>query len=730
MAARTHYDTQFRIRKGNGAVTWCRAAGDPYYREDGSYAGYAGFCMDIDELVRQQQALAYSEERFRNIVEQSPMAIGLLRGRDMVVELGNDAIFQIWGKTRAIIGKQLLEALPEIRDQGFMSLLQAVYDSGKPFFGTGVMARLERNGRLEEGYFNYAYTPIHSAGGVSGVMVLATEVTDLVLARKAIEETAAKLRAVVDFAPAAIALFIGPDLVIEMPNQAFLNIAGKGREITGKPLRAAMPELVDQPFMELLDNVYRTGRPYEAVGMPGDIMENGILTRHFFNFSYIPLLDAEGKVYAILDVTIDVTADILNKKQLEESEAFLREAIEVAELATWSIEAKTNKLTYSRRMYDWYGIDPGKNDIDAVFELVDPDDRQRVADAIQKALTAGSDGIFDEEFTIKSLTTGRKRIVHSQGKTLLDAEGNPLKLVGTAQDITVHRQLQLALEQEIQQRTEELDASNEEIRAANEEIQAANEQLAAANEELAATNEELAQSNENLSASNQDLQQFAHVASHDLKEPLRKIKTFLSRLETDDGNLYSPKSRGFLEKINHSVNRMQAMIEGVLNYSRMNYNGQKIEKVPLGPILSDITVDLEVLIAEKKAVITYNDLPEIEGSPILLYQLFYNLVINALKFSAQDRPPHITITAEPIWRRNIHFYQIEVADNGIGFDQVHAEKIFNTFTRLNTKDQYEGTGLGLALCRKIVLRHHGAIEAIGEKGRGARFIILLPKHHP
>jgi PAS domain S-box-containing protein len=116
--------------------------------------------MDIDELVRQQQAQASSEERFRSIFEQSPMAIGLLRGRDMVIELGNDAIFQLWGKTREIIGQKLQDALPELRDQVYLSLLQKVYDSGEPFLGTGAMARLERNGQLEEAYFNFAYTAV------------------------------------------------------------------------------------------------------------------------------------------------------------------------------------------------------------------------------------------------------------------------------------------------------------------------------------------------------------------------------------------------------------------------------------------------------------------------------------------------------------------------------------------------------------------------------------------
>jgi PAS domain S-box-containing protein len=695
----------------------------PAYDDSSRINGVVVTCSETTRSVQTLKYLEDSEERFRSIVEQSPMAIGLLRGRDMVVELGNDAIFQVWGKTRDIIGKGLLDALPEIRDQIFMSILQEVYDTGQPFYGTGVLAQLERNGRLEDTYFNFAYTPIRTSGAISGVMVLATEVTELVLARKTVEESAAKLKAVIEATPAAMALFTGPDLVVDMPNQAFLDIASQGRQIIGKPLSEAMPELIDQPFLRLLDNVYRSGTPYHAAGMPGEVIHDGVRTPYYFDFSYIPLTDPTGNVYAILDVTTDVTQEIINKKKIEESEAFLKQAIEVAELATWSIDAGTRELTYSSRLYDWFGVDPSKTAINDVFALVEPDDRPRVENAIIQALTPGSSGIFDEEYTIRNRDSGRKRIVHSQGKTLLDAEGNPFKLVGSVQDITIQRQLQLALEQEIQRRTEELDASNE-------ELQSANEALAATNEELAVTNEELAQSNESFILSNQDLQQFAHVASHDLREPVRKIKTFLSRLETDNENVFSPKSLIFLEKMNKSASRMEAMIEGVLNYSRVDARNAKHENVSIATIVDDIAGDLEILINEKGASIKYDEdeLPNIEGSPLLLYQLFYNLIVNALKFAAGNRPPCITIVAIPILRSNRHFYKIEVADNGIGFEQVHADKIFNTFTMLNTKDQYEGTGLGLSLCKKIALRHHGTIEAYGEKDKGARFVIYLPKH--
>jgi signal transduction histidine kinase/CheY-like chemotaxis protein len=229
-----------------------------------------------------------------------------------------------------------------------------------------------------------------------------------------------------------------------------------------------------------------------------------------------------------------------------------------------------------------------------------------------------------------------------------------------------------------------------------------------------------------LQRSNNDLQQFAHVASHDLKEPVRKFSIFIHRLDDEYGHLLPEKGKTYLHKMQQASERMSSMIEGVLRYSSMNIADQNITDVDLNKVIDMILVDLELAIQQKHAIIQKDQLPGLEGAHVLLYQLFYNLVYNALKFSKATVPNHITITSSMVKEQTRDYAKITIADTGIGFEQEYANVIFDTFTRLNAKDEYEGTGLGLSLCKKIVERHHGRISAAGVKNEGASFTIWLP----
>ncbi len=251
-------------------------------------------------------------------------------------------------------------------------------------------------------------------------------------------------------------------------------------------------------------------------------------------------------------------------------------------------------------------------------------------------------------------------------------------------------------------------------------------------EKLKQANQELERTNTNLQRSNEDLQQFAHVASHDLKEPVRKIKLFGNFLSREFADHLPETGKLYLHKIQHSADRMYTMIDGVLSYSSLSAAQQLMEKVDLSEVLRSIESDLEVVIEQKKAILTYTPLPVIEGSSILLYQLFYNLINNALKFSRTDSRPLITVESEVFSNAtaaNNPYLRIRVKDNGIGFSTEEAQKIFKTFVRLNSKDEYEGTGLGLALCQRIVERHGGSINAEGQPGKGAVFVVDLPMQH-
>jgi len=229
-----------------------------------------------------------------------------------------------------------------------------------------------------------------------------------------------------------------------------------------------------------------------------------------------------------------------------------------------------------------------------------------------------------------------------------------------------------------------------------------------------------------LERSNQDLLSFAHVASHDLREPVRKIKTFLSLIKDDNNSDLQSRFMIYLSRIESSAERLESIIDGVLHYSRLQNTSLDMGLVDLNEIIDSILIDLELLITSKKVEFEISNLPVIEGSKIMLYQLFYNLINNSLKFTKPGEAARIEIQSSSVVRKDEEYVEITISDNGVGFDPIYSQVIFESFKRLHSKDIYEGTGLGLALCKRIVHRHKGNISADGNPGSGAVFHISLP----
>lgn len=234
---------------------------------------------------------------------------------------------------------------------------------------------------------------------------------------------------------------------------------------------------------------------------------------------------------------------------------------------------------------------------------------------------------------------------------------------------------------------------------------------------------------------NENLEQFAFIASHDLKEPLRKIMIFTSQLKHNLPDL-SEKNEVLIDKIRGTSEHMSVLIKEVLNFSRTTNSEATFVKTDLNEVLRNVLRDFDLLILEKNASFKSEHLPVIEAIPFQINQLFYNLISNCLKFSRGEIAPEITISSrmlsskETLEYRNLNRYisyvEIIVKDNGIGFEQIFAKQIFSIFERLNSQKQYSGTGIGLALCQKIANNHQGLIYALGEENEGATFFILLP----
>ena len=501
--------------------------------------------------------------------------------------------------------------------------------------------------------------------------------------------TESNLKNIIMQAPVSMTILRGPDLIMELANQRSLEIWGKKYEdVINRPLREGFPELVDQGFVAMLSNVYASGEPFSAQDMPVTLLRYGKEELIYVTFIFEALRNIEGGVQGIIGVGIDVSDQVNARKKIEDSEKSLNELANALPQLVWVADSEGSVLYYNDRVSEFSGAHKSSDGKWIWGGLVHEADLKQTEHAWNMAVKQGT--IYQIEHRIR-MNDGNYRWFLSRSIPQKDEDGKVIKWFGTATDIHSSKEHATILEEEVRRRTHEL-------------------------KEL----------NISLQQSNKELQQFAHVASHDLKEPLRKIRTFTERLTDDKNTTFSPESKTYIRKVNSATDRMHMMIEGVLKYSMINAGEQNIGPVDLNEIIQSIETDLELVINEKLATINYEKLPTIEGAGILIYQLFYNLINNSLKFTIPGKPPVISITASVININRKFFAEIKVKDNGIGFEQHESEKIFDTFSRLNSKDQFEGTGLGLSLCKRIVLRHGGSIQANGKKNEGAVFIVRLP----
>jgi len=314
----------------------------PLNDENGKVWAILNNATDVTELVNAKLKCKKSEELFRQMIYDAPVAIGILRGDDFVVEDANDELLKIWGKDKSILGQKIIDALPEIKNQPFPKLLQDVYQNGVAHYGYETFAKLEFNGVLEDCYFNFVYDPIRDKDkNITGVMVVANDVSIQVKSRLAFEESERRFKNLVLDTPMATAYYETEDIIVSIVNDEMLKFWGKDKSIIGLPFEEAIPELNGQPFINLLKEVYRTGVPYHADQQMAFLPVDGEMKPQWFNFTYKPLRNAEGEVYAILHCATDVTKLVQLQKQKDE---FLGIASHELKTPVTSIKAYTQVL--------------------------------------------------------------------------------------------------------------------------------------------------------------------------------------------------------------------------------------------------------------------------------------------------------------------------------------------------------------------------------------------------
>jgi light-regulated signal transduction histidine kinase (bacteriophytochrome) len=257
-------------------------------------------------------------------------------------------------------------------------------------------------------------------------------------------------------------------------------------------------------------------------------------------------------------------------------------------------------------------------------------------------------------------------------------------------------------------------------------------------EAMERSHEELKSYSARLERSNLELQDFASVASHDLQEPLRKVQAFSDRLRSKYRESLDEQGRDYLERIQGAAGRMQTLINDLLTYARVTTKAQPFVPTDLGVATRDVVADLEVRIEQVRGTVQVGDLPTVDADPVQVRQLMQNLIGNALKYHRPEVPPVVKVYLRPVPATRPapgdppqrELCEIAVEDNGIGFDEAYTDRIFTIFQRLHGRNEYEGTGVGLAVCRKISERHGGAITAKSTPGEGSTFLVTLPVRQP
>lgn len=404
------------------------------------------------------------------------------------------------------------------------------------------------------------------------------------------------------------------------------------------------------------------------------------------------LLSPTGGLLKIIGTTRDVTEqvsayrELLNYKQMTlEKERFL-------ESGSWEVDLATGKVNWSDGMYglfeyDVTGATMPELTADLYFSHFSDTEVKEIKEAWQHMLDGGDYYAREEVIIAKN---GEKKQLETYGKVIRNSKGEPVKVMGATKNVSRLKEYERQLEKKVQE----------------------------------------------LERSNKELEEFAYVASHDLQEPLRKISTFSERLKLKFENELGEDGKSYITRMLTAAANMRMLIENLLNFSRLTVKKVEYVNTGINALLNEVLAEIELQVDESNATIKYDTLPQLEVIPSQVKQLLSNIILNAIKFKKQDVDPVIEIKSVPLATQEnekynllpgITYYAITISDNGIGFEQEYAEKIFQIFQRLHGKSEYPGAGIGLAICKKIVDNHHGKLFADGRPGEGATFTVILPE---
>lgn len=678
---------------------------NPISNESGKTAGIivsftAALSNDKMNLAKKIERFSATQSvrEFRKIVAESSIPIAILRGPNHIIENVNSAMFQtvFQSERKGIIGKTLIEVFPNMRDQKYPDLLDEVFKSGHIKKEKESEIYVQYEGDMYKFYFDFEFTPLQEIDGTtSGIMVIIYDVTEKVEARKKAEDAEERATLAAEIAEiatwdlnlqthhlihsASLATTFGYSPALKMSYVQMLDHIDP----------ADLTDIVDKAFEEAMNTGYYkyVVRIHKVDGEARWIKSHGKI-----------FMDENGEPLKMIGTIIDITNEREREDLLLGREQKFRMLADSVPQLIWTADAQGDFNYFNQSVYNYTGLDESEMNKGGLLCFTHKEDKAKFMKLWSDSIDTGID--FSIEHRLLN-TAGEYRWHLSHASAQKDIMGNIQIWVGTSNDIQNQKTFTNELEKQVQERTAEL-----------------------------------VQKNDDLVKMNIELRSFAYVSSHDLQEPLRKIQMFISRLNETEEHAFSKNTKDYFTRINVAANRMQALIVDLLDYSRTNTLDKVFMNTNLEDLAQEVINDYKEVIDEKNAVIELFDLCEVKGIPFQLRQLFSNLIGNSLKFTKKGTAPHIVIKRANIKEKAINeksknpdkdYCHISISDNGIGFDAEYETRIFEVFRRLHSNIEFQGTGIGLAIVKKIVENHEGTITAKGTKGKGAQFDIYIPE---
>jgi PAS domain S-box-containing protein len=603
-----------------------------------------------------------TESIFRNIVESSPYPVYVCTGEDAIVSVANDATLKAWGKDASVIGKPFTEALPEMADQPFLSLIKRVYQTGEPYFTDNDRADFLMDGQIKTFYFKFTYQPMRDATGkIYGVVCFATDVTELERAKQAVEESELTLHNLVRQAPVGICIIRAEDLIIQVVNESFLELVGKKRsEMENRTIWDAVPEAAGS-YAPIMNNVINTGVPFVAKEHELMLVRNGVPEIIFIDFVYEPVRHFDGTINAVMAIGIEVTDKVTARRSIEFAEERSRLAIEAAEIGTFDLDIVTDDLVTSDRFNVIFGFNEAVSR-EQFAAALHPEDRTHRLRAHAEALKTGK--LIYEARIIHPDTS--IHWIRAQAKIYFnnsDKKNEPIRMLGTVLDITEFKRLQ------------------------------------------------------------QQKDDFISVASHELKTPMTSLKASMQILDKLLKTNSNPeKVPVFIDKANNSLNKMQHLVESLLNVSKVTAGQLALNKslFSVADMVNECC-DHVRMAGDHQLVLNGDTDLEIYADREKLEQVIVNLVNNAVKYAPDADKICIDISCRD------EQATVTITDFGRGIDADKIPHLFKRYYRVDaTGLQYSGLGLGLYISAEIIERHGGTIGVETEMGKGSTFWFTVP----